>query len=82
MNGYIYGSDGEEIILSENDLDILEEELKAGQLNFQTANTNIKPYRLALHQNYLLLITKDWVHVYRYQKSGIIPLSKIFLPGM
>ncbi|QEM19408.1 PH domain-containing protein [Mucilaginibacter sp. P4] len=81
LNGYIYGSDGEEIILSENDLDILEEELKAGQLSFQTANNNIKPYRLALHQNYLLLITKDWVHVYRYQKTGIIPLSKIFFTG-
>ncbi|MET3501580.1 signal transduction histidine kinase [Mucilaginibacter rubeus] len=81
LNGYIYGSDGEEITLSENDLDILEEELKAGQLSFQTANTNIKPYRLALQQNYLLLITKDWVHVYRYQKTGIIPLSKIFFTG-
>ena len=81
LNGYIYGSDGEEITLSENDLDILEEELKAGQLSFQTANTNTKPYRLALQQNYLLLITKDWVHVYRYQKSGIIPLNKIFFTG-
>ncbi|MGF7076514.1 histidine kinase, partial [Mucilaginibacter sp. 3215] len=81
LNGYIYGSDGEEINLSENDLDILEEELKAGQLSFQTANNNIKPYRLALQQNYLLLITKGWVHVYRYQKSGIIPLNKIFFTG-
>ncbi|MET3610061.1 hypothetical protein ABIC74_003936, partial [Mucilaginibacter rubeus] len=81
LNGYIYGSDGEEITLSENDLDILEEELRAGQLSFQTANTNTKPYRLALQQNYLLLITKDWVHIYRYQKSGIIPLNKIFFTG-
>lgn len=81
LNGYIYGTGGEEITLSENDLDILEEELKAGKLNFQTANNNTKPYRLALQQNYLLLITKDWVHVYQYQKSGIIPLNKIYFTG-
>ncbi|WPV00259.1 histidine kinase [Mucilaginibacter sp. cycad4] len=81
LNGYIYGTDGEEFILSENDLKILEQELSAGQLSYQTANTNTKPYRLAIQQNYLLLLTKDWVHVYQYQKSGITSLNKIYFTG-
>jgi ligand-binding sensor domain-containing protein/signal transduction histidine kinase len=81
LSGDIYGTNGEEITLSENDLNILEKELSAGQLSYQTANTNTKPYRLVIQQNYLLLITKDWVHVYQYQKSGIIPLNKIYFTG-
>ncbi|QEM11432.1 ATP-binding protein [Mucilaginibacter rubeus] len=81
LSGYIYGSDGEEIILSENDLDMLEKELSEGQLNYETANNNTRPYRLAIEQNHLLLITKDWVHVYQYERSGIIPLEKFSFTG-
>jgi signal transduction histidine kinase/ligand-binding sensor domain-containing protein len=79
--GYIYGANGEELILSEYDLDMLQKELSAGQLTYQTAKNNTKPYRLAIQQNHLLLITKDWVQVYKYQKSGIIPLNKIHFAG-
>jgi len=81
LNGDIYGENGEEITLSENDLDILEKELKTGQLSYLTANINTKPYRLAIQQNHLLLITKEWVQVYQYKKSGIIPLNKIYFTG-
>jgi signal transduction histidine kinase/ligand-binding sensor domain-containing protein len=81
LNGDIYGEEGEEITLSQNDLDILQKELSTGQLSYQTANANIKPYRLAIRQNHLLLITKDWVQVYQYQKSGITPLNKIYFTG-
>ncbi|WP_439696961.1 two-component regulator propeller domain-containing protein [Mucilaginibacter sp. AW1-7] len=78
---YIYGASGEEAVLSENDLSILKNELGAAHLNYITANTNTKPYRLALQQNHLLLISKDWVHVYQYQKNGIIPLNQINFTG-
>ncbi|WP_162996517.1 sensor histidine kinase [Mucilaginibacter celer] len=81
LTGNIYGEEGEEVSLSENDLDILQKELLAGQLSYQTANNNFRPYRLAVHQNHLLLITKDWVHVYRYQNTGIVPLKKIYFTG-
>lgn len=81
LNGDIYGENGEDITLSRNDIDILQKELSAGQLSYQTAKNNTKPYRLAIQQNHLLLITKDWVHVYQYQKSGIIPLNKIYFTG-
>lgn len=81
LSGYIYGREGEEIVLSENDLNVLEKELREVQLSYQTANTNTRPYRLAIRQNHLLLITKDWVHVYEYQRSGIIPLNKIYFTG-
>lgn len=81
LNGDIYGEDGEEVTLSQKDLNILEKELSEGQLSYQTANNNTKPYRLAIQQNHLLLITKNWVHVYRCQKSGIIPLNKIYFTG-
>ena len=77
----IYGTGGEEIILSEHDLTILKNELGAAHLNGTTAKINTKPYRLAILQNHLLLITKDWVHVYQYQKSGIIPINKINFTG-
>jgi signal transduction histidine kinase len=79
--GYTYGPNGEEFLLSENDLNILEKELSAGQLSYQTAKNNTKPYRLAIQQNHLLLITKEWVKVYQYQKSGITPLNKIYFTG-
>lgn len=78
---YIYGTDGEEIILSENDVNVLEKELSAGQLSYETAKTNTKPYKLAIRQNHLLLITKEWVYVYQYKKNGIIPLHKISFTG-
>lgn len=81
LSGYIYGEEGEEVVLSGNDLNILENELSEGRLNYQTANTNTKPYRLAIQQNNLLLITKDWVHVYEYQRSGIVSLNKIYFTG-
>ncbi|WP_439696960.1 two-component regulator propeller domain-containing protein [Mucilaginibacter sp. AW1-7] len=78
---YIYGAEGERIILSKNDLAVLKNELDTAHLSYITANTNTKPYRLALQQNHLLLITKDWVHVYQYQKSGIIPVNQINFTG-
>ncbi|WPU98876.1 histidine kinase [Mucilaginibacter sp. cycad4] len=81
LGGYVYGSGGEELILSENDLNMLEKELSGGQLSYQTAKNNTKPYRLAIQQNHLLLITKEWVKVYQYQKSGITPLNKIYFTG-
>ncbi|MFC0515126.1 histidine kinase [Mucilaginibacter angelicae] len=79
--GYTYGPDGEELILSENDLNILEKELASGNLSYVTAKNNTKPYRLALQQNHLLLITKEWVQVYQIEKSGISPLNKVRFAG-
>lgn len=79
--GYIYGPDGEEYFLSKNDIDLLEKELSEGQLNYSTAKNNTKPYRLALRQNHLLLITKEWVQVYQLKKSGITPVNKIRFEG-
>ncbi|SEP04655.1 Two component regulator propeller, partial [Mucilaginibacter gossypiicola] len=80
-SGCIYGPGKEEISLSDNDTHILEKELLKGQLSYETVKNNTRPYRLALQQNHLLLITKNWVQVYRYQKSGIIPLNKINFTG-
>lgn len=79
--GYTYGPDGEEFLLSENDLNILEKELSGEQLNYQTAKNNTKPYRLALQQNHLLLITKEWVQAYQLKKDGIVSLNKVRFEG-
>lgn len=79
--GCVYGPDGEELILSQNDLDMLGKEVANAQLSYETANNNTRPYRLALQQNYLLLITKDWVQVYQVKKSGISPLGKVRYTG-
>ncbi|MFC0515125.1 histidine kinase [Mucilaginibacter angelicae] len=79
--GYTYGPNGEEFLLSENDLNILEKELSGGQLSYVTAKNNTKPYRLALQQNHLLLITKEWVQVYQLKKGGISPLNKVRFAG-
>jgi signal transduction histidine kinase len=79
--GCTYGPDGEELILSESDLDMLEKEVSNAHLSYETANTNTRPYRLALQQNYLLLITKDWVQVYQVKKGGISPLNKVHYTG-
>ncbi|QEC79572.1 sensor histidine kinase [Mucilaginibacter ginsenosidivorax] len=77
----IYGAGEEEIPLSENDLTLLRNELGTAHFNDSTAKINTKPYRLAIQQNHLLLITKDWVHVYQYQKGTLIPLTKISFTG-
>jgi signal transduction histidine kinase len=79
--GYIYGSNGEELTLTDNDINILEKELSNGQLSYFTAKDNTKPYRLALQQDHLLLITKEWVQVYQLTESGIVPLNKIRFEG-
>ena len=78
---YIYGANGEEAALSENDLAMLKNELGTANLSYTTAKANTKPYRLAIQQNHLLLITKDWVHVYQYQKNGLTSLTKISFTG-
>lgn len=78
---YIYGAGVEEIALSENDLTMLKNELGTAHLSYTTAKNNTKPYRLAIQGKYLLLLTKDWVHVYRYQKTGIVSLHKISFTG-
>ncbi|PWK80495.1 signal transduction histidine kinase [Mucilaginibacter oryzae] len=79
--GNIYGAGGEEFQLSQNDLDMLEKDLSDGELNYSTAKNNIKPYRLALQQDHLLLITKEWVQAYQVNRSGIIPLNKVRFEG-
>ncbi|WP_413666647.1 histidine kinase [Mucilaginibacter sp. Mucisp86] len=79
--GYTYGPQGEEFVLSENDLNMLEKELSGGLLSYQTAKNNTKPYRLALQQNHLLLLTKDWVQVYQIKKNGIVPVNKVYFAG-
>jgi len=78
---YIYGAGGEEVVLSENDLTVLKNELGAAHLSYTTAKANTKPYRLTVQQNNLLLITKDWVHIYQYQKGRLISLTKISFTG-
>jgi len=78
---YIYGAGGEEAALSENDLAMLKNELGTANLSYTTAKANTKPYRFAIQQNHLLLITKDWVHVYQYQKNGLTSLTKISFTG-
>jgi ligand-binding sensor domain-containing protein len=78
---YIYGAGGEEAALSENDLATLKNELGTAHLSYTTAKTNTKPYRLAIQGKYLLLLTKDWVHVYQYRKSGTTSLCKISFTG-
>ncbi|MEO3407691.1 histidine kinase [Mucilaginibacter sp. CAU 1740] len=79
--GYTYGPNGEELSLTDNDINILEKELSAGQLSYFTAKDNTRPYRLALQQNHLLLITKDWVQVYKSTENGIVPIYKVRFEG-
>jgi ligand-binding sensor domain-containing protein/autonomous glycyl radical cofactor GrcA len=77
----IYGAGREEITLTEDELTVLKNELGTAHLSFTTAKINTKPYRLAIQGKYLLLLTKDWVHVYQHQKSGITSLHKISFTG-
>ncbi|MEO3407692.1 two-component regulator propeller domain-containing protein [Mucilaginibacter sp. CAU 1740] len=79
--GYTYGPNGEELTLTNDDINILEKALSDGELSYITAKNNTKPYRLAVEKNHLLLITKEWVQVYKSTENGIVPLNKIHFEG-
>jgi ligand-binding sensor domain-containing protein/two-component sensor histidine kinase len=65
----IYGEAGQQVRITAKDYALFRKALIKG--NFPEQPNYLKPYRLEMQNNYLLLITKDWVTVYSLTRSGI-----------